>query len=87
VVIIPFREQVLYTDAEFQPVLDASNEALFDFCQQHGILVIDTTAAVKEQIQGEAEPIFFRDSHLNERGNEVVAEILAQELNEMLPQQ
>ena len=87
VVIIPFREQVLYADAKFQPVLDASNEALFDFCQQHGIPVIDTTAAVKEQIQGEAEPIFFRDSHLNERGNEVVAEILAQELNEMLPQQ
>ena len=68
-------------------MLDASNEALFDFCQQNDIPVIDITAEVKEQIQRESKPIFFEDSHLNERGNEVVAEILAQELSEMLSQQ
>ncbi len=76
VVIIPFREQILYTGSEFQPVFDAPGEQLLKFCRQNNIPVIDVTARVRERVGNEADEIFFEDSHLTERGNELVAEIL-----------
>ena len=83
VVIIPFREQVIYRDEEFRTIFDKGGDSIVSYCQEQNIPVIDLTPAIKEKY--DAEVLFFQDSHLNERGNKVVAEILSQKLKEILP--
>jgi len=87
VVIIPFREQILYTGTDLQPTFDASSEQLLDFGRQNNISIIDLTPAIRGQWQDEAEQLYFEDSHLTEKGSEVVAEVLAKELEKMLPRE
>ena len=60
---------------------------LSEFCQQNNISIIDLTTLVRERMQNETEQIYFEDSHLTKRGNEIVAEILANELKHMMPDQ
>ena len=85
VVIIPFREQIHYLDSEFQTVLDGPNEAIRKFCQENGLSVIDLTSALRESGKSESAPLYFdQDSHLNQRGNEIVADHLKRELEVIL---
>ena len=86
VVIIPTREQIYYVDTVLQSQLDSLNEHLVDFCQQNDISVIDLTSGMKEKAQDEPFMYFRRDLHLNSIGNEIVAELLAQELKVFLVQ-
>lgn len=80
-VIVPFREQV-YAPAELQPRLDHLNQALVKFGQQHNIAVLDITKSLREKAKNEADLIYFsKDIHLNPRGNQLLAALLAQELD------
>jgi hypothetical protein len=84
VVILPYREQV-YAPATLQPQLDQLNQSLIDFCQQQNIPWIDLTPMLREQASYEPAPLYFRkDIHLNARGNEIVAKLLTQLLQEHL---
>jgi hypothetical protein len=86
VVIIPTQEQIYYVDTVLQSQLDILNEHLVDFCRQNDIFVIDLTSGMKEKAQDEPFMYFRRDLHLNSIGNEIVAELLAQELKVFLVQ-
>ena len=80
VIVLPYREQA-YAPAAMQPQLDRLNQALADFCRQHQLACLDLTPALREKAQDEADSIYFRkDIHLNIRGNELVAELLAEAL-------
>jgi hypothetical protein len=80
VIVLPYREQT-YAPAALQPQLDHLNQTLADFCRQHDLTCIDLTVALREKAKSETKPIYFqKDIHLNARGNEIVAELLAQEL-------
>ncbi|MFN8459423.1 MAG: GDSL-type esterase/lipase family protein [Anaerolineae bacterium] len=79
VVMIPYREQV-YAPLALQPQLDRLNRTLADFCQEYGLTCIDLTLSLRERVKQEAQSIFFqRDIHLNERGNQLVAELMHQQ--------
>jgi hypothetical protein len=81
VVILPYREQV-YAPANLQPQLDQLNGAMADFCRQQDLTCVDLTSALRERADHEAEPIYFRkDIHLNNRGNEITAELLVELLS------
>ncbi|MFB0537184.1 MAG: SGNH/GDSL hydrolase family protein [Anaerolineae bacterium] len=85
VVIIPFREQMKYTNSALQPQLDGLSNALVDFCQKNGIPVVDLTPAMREKMKGERDGLYYqRDLHLNARGNEIVAELLNKNLPAVL---
>lgn len=77
VVIFPYREQV-YAAPFLQPRLDRLNEALADFCRQQKLACVDLTSSLREKASQEPEAIYYRqDIHLNRRGNEIAAELLA----------
>ncbi len=85
VVIIPFLEQSKYGDSPYQPRLDSSSQAIVDYCRQNDITVIDFTPEVKEAFKQTPAPLYFeQDPHLTVRGNELVAELLKQKLDEVL---
>jgi lysophospholipase L1-like esterase len=80
VIVLPYREQT-YAPTTLQPQLDRLNQALADFCRQHQLACLDLTPTLREKAQDEADSIYFRkDIHLNARGNELVAELLAEAL-------
>lgn len=82
VIIIPYREQV-YASLDLQPQLDRLNQTLADFCRQHSLTCIDLTTSLREKAKQEPESIYFRrDIHLNERGNQLVAELMYQQWQE-----
>lgn len=82
VVIFPYREQV-YASTELQPQLDQLNQALADFCRQQDLTCLDLTSALRERAGQAGESLYFRkDIHLNQRGNEVAADILSEALKE-----
>lgn len=85
VIIFPYREQV-YAPAALQPRLDQLNQALADFCRQQNLTCVDLTSALREKANQEPEPIYYRkDIHLNRRGNEIAAELLAKILKVYWP--
>jgi hypothetical protein len=85
VIIFPYREQV-YAPAALQPRLDQLNQALADFCRQQSLTCVDLAPAMREKANQETEPIYYRkDIHLNRRGNEIVAELLAETLKVYWP--
>lgn len=76
VVIIPHREQV-YAAPNLQPQLDRLNQTLADFCREQQLTCIDLTTSLREKAGQEEQPIYFqKDIHLNERGNQLVAELM-----------
>lgn len=80
VLILPFREQV-YAPAVLQPRFDQLNQALADFCQQHSLVCLDLTSALREKAKTETDPIYYRkDIHFNVRGNQIVADLLIETL-------
>jgi hypothetical protein len=81
VVIIPFREQVKYTDSSIQPRLDNLSQELIAFFKKNNITVIDLTPGIREKVKNDSSLIYFQhDLHLNVTGNEIVAEVLAKNL-------
>jgi hypothetical protein len=79
VVIIPYREQV-YAPPNLQPQLDQLNHTLADFCQEQQLTCIDLTALLRERVKRETQSIYFQhDIHLNERGNQLVADLIYQQ--------
>lgn len=84
IVIIPTREQIYYTDTILQAQLDALNETVINFAQQHDITVIDLTPAMREAVQDGSFIYFRHDIHLNPKGHEIVAELLERYLAEVL---
>lgn len=85
VVIFPYREQI-YASASLHPQLDQLNQTLAHFCRQNNLTCIDLTSTLRERATHEANPIYFRkDIHLNERGNEITAEFLAEDLKTFWP--
>jgi hypothetical protein len=87
VVMFPYREQV-YAPAKLQPPLDQLNQALANFCQQQNLDCLDLTPALREKAKAETGSIYFqKDIHLNERGNEIAAELLAQALKTRWPEE
>lgn len=85
VVIFPYREQI-YASTALQPQLDQLNQALTDFCRQHGLDCLDLTLALREKAALETQPIYFKkDIHLNARGNQIAAELLTQKLKPYWP--
>jgi hypothetical protein len=86
VVVLPFREQV-YGSPELQRQFDHSIGQLTEFLQQHEVTVIDLTPELRARASLESKSIYFAaDIHLNDRGNEWVAELLAQKLPASLAQ-
>ncbi len=83
VVILPFREQVLYKESEFQPIFDSTAQAIVDFGQVNNITVIDLTQPIIEMTTQSPDTFFFTDSHLTVEGNKLVSDILAEELKTM----
>lgn len=87
VVIFPYREQV-YAEAALQSRLDQLNQVLADFCRQQSLACIDLTSALREKAKQETEPIYYRkDIHLNRRGNEIAAELLAEAIRGYWPEE
>jgi hypothetical protein len=85
VIIFPYREQI-YAPAALQPQLDQLNQALADFCRQQSLTCVDLTPALREKANQETMPIYYRkDIHLNRRGNEIAAELLAETLKAYWP--
>lgn len=84
VVIIPTREQLYYEKSVLPARLDAQNEHFMAFFKQHDIAAIDLTAKMSERIATEPFLYFYYDIHLNPRGNEIVAELLQEELKEIV---
>ena len=86
VVIIPFREQVYYTEAMLPQHLDTLPNALANFCQQNNIPVIDLTPAIRARYKADPMPLYFgKDIHLNVAGNQLVGELLETELANYYP--
>jgi hypothetical protein len=86
VVVLPFREQV-YGPPDLQRQFDSPIGRLTELLQQQGALVIDLTGEMRARARQESQPLYFAsDIHLNERGNEIAAELLAQKLQELLEQ-
>ncbi len=83
VIILPYREQV-YAPANLQPQLDRLNQSLADFCRQQQLTCLDLTAPLREKVQPESQPLYYlNDIHLNERGNQIVAALLAEALKDI----
>lgn len=79
VVIIPYREQV-YAPPGLQPQLDRLNQSLAHFCREQQLTCIDLTISLREKAKQEAQSIYFQhDIHLNERGNQLVADLIYQQ--------
>ncbi len=83
VVILPFREQVIYKDSEFQPIFDSTAQTIVDFGRDNNITVIDLTQPIIEMTTQSPDTFFFEDSHLTVEGNILVSDILAEELKTM----
>ncbi len=80
VLILPFREQI-YAPSTLQPQLDQLNHTLADFCQQHNLTCLDLTSALREKARAETASIYYhQDIHLNVKGNQIVADLLAEAL-------
>lgn len=80
VLILPFREQV-YAPATLQPQLDQLNQTLANFCQQHNLTCLDLTSSLRDKAKAETASIYYRqDIHLNVKGNQFVADLLAEAL-------
>jgi hypothetical protein len=87
VVMFPYREQI-YAPAKLQPPLDQLNQALANFCQRQNLDCLDLTPALREKAKAETGSTYFqKDIHLNERGNEIAAELLAQALKLRWPEE
>jgi lysophospholipase L1-like esterase len=86
VVVLPFREQV-YEAPALQSQFDGPIGRLTELLQAQEVTVIDLTGEMRARAGQESQPLYFAsDIHLNERGNEIVAELLAQKLQNILKQ-
>lgn len=84
VVVLPFREQI-YGEPPLQRQFDEFIGRLTGFLQANEVTVIDLTADLREQVHQERESIYFSsDIHMNARGNELVATLLAEKLPALL---
>jgi hypothetical protein len=79
-VIFPTREQIYYANPVFQAQLDAFSQTFVEFGRQHGLSVINLTPGFRNKIDQEPFIYFKYDIHLNERGNEIAAELLKEHL-------
>lgn len=83
IVLIPSREQIRYADSPFQAALDLPNQTLLRFCAEQAITCLDATPGIRAAAQQQSQPLYFaHDLHLNEQGNQALAEIVAQALAE-----
>lgn len=80
VVVLPFRDQIVYQHSEFAPVFNASTQTIVAFARAHHIPIIDLTQPLSQLTAHSPNTYFFKDSHLTREGNKVVADILTREL-------
>lgn len=82
VVILPYREQV-YAPTSLQPQLDRLNQTLADFCQAQQLTCLDLTTLLRQKAATEPESLYYlNDIHLTARGNQLVAELIAEALKD-----
>jgi lysophospholipase L1-like esterase len=81
---MPSREQIRYADTSFQAALDLPNQTLLRFCEEEALTCLDVTPGLRTTARRQPQPLYFaHDLHLNEWGNQVLAEIVAQTLAEI----
>jgi hypothetical protein len=61
--------------------LDQLNQTLANFCEQHNLICLDLTPSLRDKARAETASIYYRqDIHLNVKGNQFVADLLAEAL-------
>ena len=83
ILLLPTKEQVYWDLAEpllgadKMALLDQSRQLMLDFCADEGLTCLDLLP-VFQQYAGRGEQLYYTtDIHLNPRGNEVLARMLA----------
>jgi hypothetical protein len=79
-VIFPTREQIYYANPAFRAQLDAFSQTFVEFGRQHKLDVVNLTPGFRNRTDQEPFIYFKYDMHLNERGNEIAAELLKEHL-------